>query len=118
MGLVSIIIPRSEPDASLLEAMASAPDQIHSAARLDPVKRPMLLPQVASALLKRQRNEDFRFTVAGDGPEEAALRSAVHRSRMDHLFEYCGHMSDLAPVVADSALLVITSRSEGIHWCF
>jgi glycosyltransferase involved in cell wall biosynthesis len=33
---------------------------------------------------------------------------------MDHLFEFRGHVSDLAPVLADSALLVITSRSEGI----
>jgi glycosyltransferase involved in cell wall biosynthesis len=66
------------------------------------------------ALLKQRRRGDFLFVVAGDGPEEAALRSAVIRSGIDHLFEFRGYVSDMAPVFADSALLIITSRSEGI----
>ena len=84
------------------------------AGRLDEVKRPLLLVEIAKALRKLRASHDFQFVVAGDGPENTRLRSAVRRAGMEHQFEFLGQVPDLAPVVAGSTLLVITSRSEGV----
>jgi glycosyltransferase involved in cell wall biosynthesis/GT2 family glycosyltransferase len=84
------------------------------AGRLDPVKRPVLLPAIARALLRRRPNEDFRVVVAGDGPEDGPLRAQVRRAGVDRLFEFLGYVVDLAPVIAESELLIVPSREEGI----
>lgn len=93
------------------------PNRILFAGRLDPVKRPLLLVEIAQALRRLRKASDFRIVVAGDGPEDARLRSAVRGSGiedLESLFEFLGHVPDLAPVLAQSALLVITSIDEGI----
>ncbi len=84
------------------------------AGRLDSIKRPLLLVEIARALCKLRPRENFRIVVAGDGPEEIPLRKQVCRARVDHLFEFLGHVPDIAPVLADSDLLVLPSRDEGI----
>jgi glycosyltransferase involved in cell wall biosynthesis len=96
------------------ESVSGGPSRILFAGRLDPVKRPMLLVEIAKALTKRRPGRDFRFVIAGDGPESGRLRSAVDRAGLRHIFEFLGYVPDLAPVLADSALLVITSGNEGI----
>jgi glycosyltransferase involved in cell wall biosynthesis len=84
------------------------------AGRLDPVKRPLILADIARALLALRKNRDFRFVVAGDGPEEAPLRRRLRRFGLDSLFEFSGHVPDLAPFLADADLLIVPSRNEGI----
>jgi glycosyltransferase involved in cell wall biosynthesis len=84
------------------------------AGRLDSVKRPMLLVDIAKALVKRRGTRGFQFVVAGDGPEGGHLRSAVRRAGIQHLFRFMGCVPDLAPELAGAALLVITSSNEGV----
>src|SRR5579864_1289132 len=84
------------------------------AARLDPVKRPLLLADIALALLKRRGQPDFQFLVAGDGPEEQPLRRRLRQLAVEHLFVFLGHVADMASALADSALVIIPSKSEGI----
>lgn len=84
------------------------------AGRLDSAKRPLLLPVIARALLKRRPAEDFRIVVAGDGPEEGPLRTQVRRIGVERLFEFLGYVVDLAPVLAEAELLIAPSGEEGI----
>ena len=84
------------------------------AARLDPVKRPLLLVDIALELKKKRGVIDFRLIVAGDGPEAASLRHRVEQSGLAEAFEFLGHVHDLAPVLDDAELLVVTSKVEGI----
>jgi len=83
------------------------------AGRLDPVKRPLLLVDIARALLKRGRS-DFRFIVAGDGPKEHALRRKLKETGFAHLFDLVGYVPNLASIFATADLVVIPSRSEGL----
>lgn len=83
------------------------------AGRLDAVKRPLLLADIARVLLKRHTG-DFRFIIAGDGEEEPALRGRLKDAGIAHLFDLMGYVPDLAPVFATADLVVIPSRSEGI----
>ena len=92
----------------------SALKRILFAGRLDPVKRPLLLPAIARAILKRRPNEDFRIVVAGDGPDEWELRAQVRRAGFDRLFEFLGCVADPASVIAESELLILPSKEEGI----
>jgi glycosyltransferase involved in cell wall biosynthesis len=96
------------------EWSGSGTGRILFAGRLDEVKRPLLLVEIARALRSLRPASDFRFVVAGDGPEDQTLRTAVRAAGLEDVFEFLGHVSDLAPVLADSALLVIPSRSEGV----
>ena len=73
-----IVLVRNGVD---LERFQATPPSSHStknilfAARLDPVKRPLLIADIAKELAKLRPQRDFRFSVAGDGPEKDALNS-------------------------------------------
>ena len=84
------------------------------AARLDPVKRPLLLVDIAREMDRLRPATAFRFVIAGDGPEQNALRKRIHAARVEHLFEMHGYVEDLAPLLAQSDVLLVTSRNEGV----
>lgn len=90
------------------------PARILFAGRLDPVKRPLMLADIALALKKYRKPGDFRFVVAGEGPEGDRLRARVAQAGLDQVFEFLGHMEDMAPVFADTDLLAVTSENEGV----
>ncbi|MDQ6759294.1 MAG: glycosyltransferase family 4 protein [Acidobacteriota bacterium] len=92
----------------------SGPFRILFAARLDPVKRPVLLAAIARALSGMRPALDFRFIVAGNGPEEPALRKRIRAYGVEHLFELRGHVEDMAPLFLESDILLVTSSNEGI----
>jgi glycosyltransferase involved in cell wall biosynthesis len=82
--------------------------------RLDAVKRPLLLVEIAVALRKLRGRADFRIVVAGDGPEAGALRSRADAAAVTGLFDFLGHVADVAPLLARVDLLVLPSSAEGI----
>jgi glycosyltransferase involved in cell wall biosynthesis len=82
--------------------------------RLDAVKRPLLLIDIAEHLAALRTSRDFRIVIAGDGPELPALRSKARRRRVEDLFEFLGLVDDMAPLYAESDALVLTSREEGV----
>ena len=84
------------------------------AGRLDPVKRPHLLIDIAVALKKRRGGADFRVIVAGDGPEGSRLREQARKAGVAESFDFLGHVPDIAPLLAEADLLVLPSRTEGI----
>jgi glycosyltransferase involved in cell wall biosynthesis/GT2 family glycosyltransferase len=90
------------------------PARVLFLARLEPVKRPMLLVDIARALLRSRPQPDFCFVVAGSGSEEASLRTAVSRKGLEQCFEFLGHVSDVADQLSNSDLVIITSSNEGI----
>jgi glycosyltransferase involved in cell wall biosynthesis/GT2 family glycosyltransferase len=108
------------PNGVDLERFAAAPvrtekpARILFAARLDAVKRPSLLADIAVALARRRNSRDFVFVVAGDGPERAPLAARVKQLRVRDAFEFLGHVDDMAPLFAGSDLLVLTSANEGV----
>jgi glycosyltransferase involved in cell wall biosynthesis len=88
--------------------------QILFVGRLDPVKRPLLLVRIALALAALRKIRDFRFVVAGDGPETGRLRASVRRAGLEAVFEFRGHVDDVAPLFAASDVVVLPSKSEGV----
>ena len=84
------------------------------AARLDPVKRPSLLADIARALSRILPERDFRFIVAGKGSEEPALRKRIKVCGVEHLFDLRGHIEEMPPLIASCDVLLVTSSNEGI----
>ena len=82
--------------------------------RLDAVKRPLLLVDIARALLRHRKQADFRIAVTGSGRESKALAAAIKREGLEHLFELLGYVPDVAPFLANSDVVLITSKDEGI----
>lgn len=81
------------------------------AGRLDPIKRPRLLADIARAM---KDLDDVRFVVAGDGPEGPALRDAARRAGVLDRFEFLGFVPDMAPVFAAASVVIIPSSEEGV----
>jgi glycosyltransferase involved in cell wall biosynthesis len=84
------------------------------AGRLDPVKRPLLLSEIAAELRCRRKREDFRFVIAGYGSEKDALVARVRRLGLEGLFEFRGNVDDIAPLLGECELVILPSISEGI----
>ena len=82
--------------------------------RLDPVKRPLLLVDIASELVKFRGCRDFRVVVAGDGPAGESLRTRVRRAGLDSVFALLGFVDDMPKVLAEADVVVVPSRAEGI----
>jgi glycosyltransferase involved in cell wall biosynthesis len=93
---------------------AEGPHHILFAGRLEAVKRPLLLAEIALRLRHHRGCDDFRFVVAGDGPEAAGLRRRVRSHNLERLFEFRGQVADIAPELAACEVLLLPSRSEGI----
>jgi len=96
------------------ERAAHEPKRILFAGRLDPIKRPSLLVEIARALLRLRKRMDFVFVVAGEGPEALRLRARVRRKGLEAVFEFLGHVEDMPPLMAAADLVVLPSRSEGV----
>jgi len=92
----------------------TAVKQILFVGRLDPFKRPLLLVDIAARLRSLRGREDFRFVIAGDGPEMSRFHNAVRRRKLDGVFDFRGQVADLAPVYAASTVVILVSRSEGV----
>jgi len=90
------------------------PRTILFAGRLDPVKRPALLADIAAELARRRPAKDFRFVVAGDGPEAALLRARLRKRRVAPLFDLLGQVEEMAPLLARADVVVVPSEQEGI----
>ncbi len=84
------------------------------AARLDAVKRPLLVADIAKALMALRPQGDFQVTVAGDGGERERFERHVHKLGLDARFDFRGQVDDLAPVYAASDVVILPSRSEGV----
>jgi glycosyltransferase involved in cell wall biosynthesis len=84
------------------------------AARLDPVKRPLLVADIAKELSKLRPQRDFRFDIAGDGPEKDRFDRRVRKLGLEGTFDFRGHVADLAPLYAAADVVILPSRSEGV----
>jgi len=112
-----IVLVRNGVD---LERFRPAPLNTHStknilfAARLDPVKRPLLVADIAKELASLRPPRDFRFSIAGDGPERERFEQRVCRLGLQAAFDFRGHVADLAPLYAAADVVILPSRSEGV----
>ena len=93
---------------------AEARKNILFAARLDPVKRPLLLVDIAAELLKLRGQRDFHILVAGDGPERKSLGARLHRAALDSVFTLLGQVDDVPALLGEADVLVLPSQAEGI----
>jgi glycosyltransferase involved in cell wall biosynthesis len=96
------------------QAGAVGPHRVLFAGRLDAVKRPQLLAEIALGLRRHRGRDDFSFVVAGDGPEAAGLRRRVRAHGLDGLFEFRGQVADVAPELSACEVVVLPSKAEGI----
>ena len=77
-------------------------------------KRPILLVDIDRELCRLGSTPPYCFVVAGEGPEFAALDSAVRSGACGDRFRLLGHVDSIAPVLADTSVLVLPSTEEGV----
>jgi len=94
--------------------VAGSVKQILFAARLERRKQPLLLADIARELSHLRPQRDFRFVIAGDGPEKERFERRVHTLGLDAVFDFRGQVDDLAPLMAACDMVILPSRSEGV----
>lgn len=56
---------------------------------------------------------DAKLWIVGDGPEEQALSQQIQALGLQHRIELLGYRADIATLLAQSDVLIISSRQEG-----
>jgi glycosyltransferase involved in cell wall biosynthesis len=87
---------------------------IFSAGRLHPVKNYQFLIEGCAAL--RDEGREFHCLIAGDGPEKKALEKQIDALQLSNRVRLLGMVehAELAQYYQRAAVIVLTSRSEGI----
>jgi glycosyltransferase involved in cell wall biosynthesis len=90
------------------------PKTVLFAGRLAAVKRPTLLVDIAREWIRLGADYKLRIVVAGDGPESGRLFESVRRAKLETMFQLLGVVDDIRPLLEESDIVVVPSRSEGI----
>jgi glycosyltransferase involved in cell wall biosynthesis len=79
------------------------------------LRREKLLPDLvrAFAIVARARPQ-ARLAIAGDGPEENALRAAVREHGLEERVSLLGRRSDVPSLLKAAHVLALTTESEGL----
>lgn len=82
--------------------------------RLDPQKRPVLVPRVANELLERQPDAQFVIVMLGDGDERHSLTEMIKSFDLEGVVRVEGIQRDPSRYYAASDIFLLPSVSEGI----
>ncbi|GJN87257.1 hypothetical protein Rhopal_000205-T1 [Rhodotorula paludigena] len=81
--------------------------------RLDPQKRPLLIPLIVAELVQRTE-DDFLIVMLGDGELRKQLERAIARENLGEFVHVLGTQQDPSRYYAASDLFLLPSVSEGI----
>ena len=112
-----ILLVRNGVDLDRFQPAPSNSDSTKTilfAGRLDPVKQPRMIADIAKELLVLRPQRDFRFTIAGDGSEKEPFQQRVRKLGLEAVFDFRGHVADLTPLYSAADLVILPSRSEGV----
>ena len=99
--------PTDRPPAPIQD-----PVRIVSVGRLDPQKGYDVL--IEAARICTERDMVFETTIAGDGPERAALQQQIDAAGLADTVRLVGRSDDVPVLLASSDLFVSSSRWEGM----
>ena len=102
-GIAGMASPRGE---------ASAAPVFVAVGRLDPVKNQALMLRAFARVLAQ--SPDARLRLVGDGPSRASLQALATELGIASCVEFCGFRSDVAALLADADVFLLSSHYEGI----
>lgn len=103
----------ARPDPEFRSRLGIAADAplVCSVARLHPVKGQDLLLRAVPAVLAAE--PETRFVLVGEGPWRGALEQLAKDLGVSHAVRFAGEVRDVAPVLADSSVVVQTTFGTG-----
>lgn len=82
--------------------------------RFDPVKNTLLFVEIAKKLIEKVKDHKLKFVMAGEGPELQKTKNVVNKQNLQDYFVFTGAIDNVPALLADTYLLLITSKCEGI----
>lgn len=82
--------------------------------RFSSEKQPLLFVDIAEELLLRTRPDTFKFVLAGDGQQFQQVEERISSSQLGRAFILTGLIDSVEELFADTYLLMVVSRSEGM----
>jgi glycosyltransferase involved in cell wall biosynthesis len=78
-------------------------------------KNPLLFIDIAKQLCDSNINgTHFKFIMVGDGPQLSEIKDKIKICGLERLFILPGMINDVSVLIAETDILLLTSRSEGI----
>lgn len=90
--------------------------RVLSVGNLTPQKDYLALLELADQLIPAMtaQGRTIRFRIAGEGPERRTIEGEISRRGLDRSVELLGARRDISALMADSDLLLLCSRYEGL----
>ena len=123
----TIRLIRNGIDLDLFNPASNTPGRLHQELKLTPDtriilfaahlierKRPLLLLEIDRELQRNPPAVPYHFVIAGDGPQHSELRSKLQSGDRRRRFTLLGHVDQVAPLLADAAVLIVPSTEEGL----
>lgn len=82
--------------------------------RLDPQKRPTLLPKIADELVKREPDRSFTIIVMGDGDLHGTVEREIKRLKLEERVQLLGTVPKPSDMLEAADIFLLPSVSEGL----
>lgn len=117
-GTDPLRLPRqSSDDPYLLHSLCGVSSDVPIVlyvGRLDREKRPEIFVRVAARVCKLRPDSPMHFAMAGDGEMRGKTERLITKLRLHNRIHLLGFQTNGAHLIKDSAVLMITSRYEGL----
>lgn len=77
-------------------------------------KKPFLFIDIARTLVIKAPQISWKFVMAGSGPYMSKVRTRISEYQLEDRFVLTGMIADVTPLLANTFLLCVVSRHEGI----
>lgn len=77
-------------------------------------KRPLLFVDIARQIIAKSHNYKLKFIMVGDGAEFDEVKCTINRYGINDHFILTGMINDIRELLADTYILLVVSKREGI----
>jgi len=77
-------------------------------------KNPLLFVDIARRIIERSPSYKLKFIMAGDGPQSDEVKNTINKYRIKDYFILTGMIDNVVELLANTYILLIVSKSEGI----
>lgn len=100
-------------DPAIFHPMKTAPDLVEpTLVHVSNFRAIKQVPQVIEVFARIAAQRPARLRLIGDGPERPAVEAAIAKHGLQDRVELLGKQADLAPLLRDCAVFLLTSRTE------
>ena len=77
-------------------------------------KNPFLFVDIVKKVIEKNSNNKLKFVMSGNGPESEKIKNYIREYNIENYFIQTGFIDNTVELLADTYILLVVSKSEGI----